>query len=312
MIEQLLAEHVLATVFIAVLVHQLGIPVPAFPVLIWAGAVAFGDPLLLACAFLLSMVAGTAGNLPWYWAGRRYGYRVLKLVCRVALSPDSCVRQTETLFERRGPAMLVMARFLPGLETVAPPLAGALRVEMPVFLLYDSAGSALRSGAGLALGLVFHDQIGRLLDRFAALGTNATLILGALLIGYVAYRFLRRRLFLRSLRAARVSVQELYEMMRRGDHPVVLDVRTRAHRRLDGRQIPGAHPVDLDALERTLAEVPRDRDVVVYCACPNEATAAKVALQLRARGFRRVRPLAGGIDAWASAGLAVERAGERL
>jgi rhodanese-related sulfurtransferase len=98
--------------------------------------------------------------------------------------------------------------------------------------------------------------------------------------------------------------------MTRGDDPVVLDVRTRAHRRLDGRQIPGAHAVDLDALEHTLAEVPRERDVVVYCACPNEATAAKVALQLRARGFRRVRPLSGGIDAWASAGLALESVAE--
>src|SRR4030095_9148976 len=114
----------------------------------------------------------------------------------------------------------------------------------------------------------------------------------------------------RSLRAAGISAHELDELMTRGDDPVVLDVRTRAHRRLDGRQIPGAHAVDLDALESTLAQVQRERDVVVYCACPNEATAAKVALQLRARGFRRVRPLSGGIDAWASAGLAVERVAE--
>jgi len=290
-----------------VLVHQLGIPIPAFPVLIWAGAVAFGDPLLLAQAFVVSTVAGAAGNVPWYLAGRRYGYRVLKLLCRISLSPDSCVRRTEVVFERRGPAILVVARFLPGFETVAPPLAGALRVKAPAFLLYDSAGSALRSGVGLGLGVAFHHQIGRLLDWLAALGTNAMLIVGALLLGYAAYRFLQRRRFLRSLRTARVSVRELYDMMSRGEQPVVLDVRTRAHRRLDGRQIPSAHPVDLDALEQTLARVPRDRDVVVYCACPNEVTAAKVALQLRARGLRKVRPLAGGIDAWVSAGLAVDR-----
>lgn len=216
------------------------------------------------------------------------------------------MRQTEVVFERRGPAMLVVARFLPGFETVAPPLAGALRVRAPAFLLYDSAGSALRSGVGLGLGVAFHHEIGWLLDWLAALGRNAMLIVGALLLGYVAYRFLRRRRFLRSLRTARVSVRELYDMMNRGEQPVVLDVRTRAHRRVDGRQIPGAHPVDLDALEQTLARVPRDRDVVVYCACPNEVTAAKVALQLRARGLRKVRPLAGGIDAWVSAGLAVD------
>jgi membrane protein DedA with SNARE-associated domain/rhodanese-related sulfurtransferase len=310
LIEPSLAEHVVATAFAALLVHQLGVPVPAFPVLIWAGAVASGDTLRLGQVFLVTTLAGTVGNLPWYWAGRRYGHRVLKLVCRITLSPDSCVRQTETVFERRGPVMLVIARFLPGFETVAPPLAGALRVALPAFLLYDLAGSALRAGAGLALGVAFRGEISRLLDWLAALGMHASLLVAALLAGYVGYRFRQRRRFLHSLRAARISAHELHDMMARGDDPVVLDVRTRAHRRLDGRQIPGAHAVDLDALEHTLAEVPRERDVVVYCACPNEATAAKVALQLRARGFRRVRPLSGGIDAWASAGLALERVAE--
>jgi membrane protein DedA with SNARE-associated domain/rhodanese-related sulfurtransferase len=305
-LEQFLAEHVLATLFAAVFVHQLGIPIAAFPVLIWAGAVAVGDSRLLAHAFVLSTVAGTAGTLPWYWAGRRYGYRVLKLICRVTLSPDSCVRQTESAFERRGPAMLLMARFLPGIETVAPRLAGALRLELRTFLLYDAAGSALRAGAGLALGLAFHGEVAWLLARLAHLGGHAMLILGALLGGYVAYRFAQRWRFLRSLKAARISVQELYDLMSRGGNPVVLDVRSRAHRRIDGRQIPGAHAVELEELERMLAGVPRASEVVVYCACPNEATAAKVALQLRARGFRRVRPLAGGIDAWASAGFDVQ------
>ena len=287
--------------------HQLGIPLPAFPVLIWAGAAAWGDALLLPSAFFATTLAGTLGNLPWYWAGRRYGHRVLGLLCRITVAPDSCVRQTETAFERRGPAMLVVARFLPGVETVAPSLAGALRLELPAFLLYDLAGSALRSAAGLALGLAFHDQVGWLIEWLAQLGGQAILLLAGLLAIYLAYRFAQRWLFLRSLRTARVSVQELSGMISRGDDPIVLDVRTRSHRLADGRRIPGARAVDLDALERTLSEVPREREVVVYCACPNEATAAKVALQLRARGFRRVRPLAGGIDAWASAGLAVQR-----
>jgi membrane protein DedA with SNARE-associated domain/rhodanese-related sulfurtransferase len=301
----LLAEHVVLTASAVVLLRQLGIPIPALPVLVWAGAATYGQPTLIAAALVLSTVAGTAGDLPWYWAGRRYGYRVLKLVCRVTISPDSCVRQTETVFERRGPVMLIMARFVPGLGTVAPPLAGALHLDLPRFLVYDAAGGALRGAAAIALGLIFHDQIDWLLDNLAALGSNAAVGVGTLVALYVAYRFLQRWLFLRSLRAARIGVHELYDMMTRGENPVVLDVRTRVHRKLDARQIPGARAVDLDALETTLAEIPRDRDVVVYCACPNEATAAKVAMQLRRRGFRRVRPLAGGIDAWASAGLEV-------
>ena len=302
-----LGEHVLPTLFGALLAHQLGIPIPAFPLLIWAGAVSYGDPLQVAQAFVTATLAGVVGDLPWYFAGRRYGYRILKLVCKVTLSPDSCVRQTESAFDRRGPSMLVVSRFLPGIETVAPPLAGALALPVGRFILYDAAGSALRAAGGLALGLVFHGEVGWLLDRLTALGTNAVLLLGVLLGGYVAWRFAQRWRFLRSLRTARISVHELNDMMSRGEDPVVLDVRTAAHRRLDGRQIPGAHPVDLDALESTLERVPRDGEVVVYCACPNEATAAKVALKLRARGFRRVRPLGGGIDAWMSAGLAVER-----
>jgi len=206
---------------------------------------------------------------------------------------------------------LLTARLLPVVATVAAPLAGALRLELRTFFLYDAAGSALRAAAGLALGLVFHDEVAWLLDRLAQLGGHAMLALGVLLGGYVAYRFAQRWRFLRSLKAARISVQELYDLMSGGGNPVVLDVRSSAHRRIDGRSIPGAHAVDLEELERTLAGIARDSEVVVYCACPNEATAAKVALQLRARGFRRVRPLAGGIDAWVSAGFDIRHTDQR-
>ncbi len=288
------------------LVHQLGLPVPAFTLLLWAGSRALDDVQLALSAFVLSVIAGTAGNLPWYWAGRRYGHRVLGLACRITLSPDSCVRQAETSFERRGPALLVIARFLPALETLAPPLAGALRIGTPAFLAYDAAGGALWTMAGLALGVAFRGQIDWLLDWLVQLGEGALALVGVLIAGYVAYRLLQRWLFLRSLKIARISAQELNVMIRRGDKPLVLDVRTRANRRVDARQIPGALAVDLDDVERTLADVARDQEVVVYCACPNEATAAKVALQLRGQGFRHVRPLAGGIDAWVSAGLAVD------
>lgn len=289
-----------------VLLEQLGAPIPALPVLLLAGAKAIDDPLYGVYALALSIFACTVGDLAWFWAGRRYGYRVLKLLCRVSLSPDSCVRQTESTYERRGVATLVVAKFVPGLATVAPPVAGALGLKISSFLLFNGAGAALYCGAGLILGLLFHGQIDWLLDRLTDLGGRAFLVIVVLLALYVAYRWWDRWRFLKSLRTARVSVDELYEMMNRGDDPIVLDVRSRTHRELDGRRIPGARPVDLDDLTHTLAEIPRDRDVVVYCACPNEATAVKVAMLLRDRGIRRVRPLAGGIDAWVAAGLAIE------
>lgn len=303
---QFFAEYGLAAVFGVVLLEQLGAPLPAFPVLMFAGAMAIENPLYGVYALAAAIVASTVGDLAWFWAGRRYGHCVLKTLCRVSLSPDSCVRQTETTFERRGVATLVIAKFLPGLSTVAPPVAGALGLKTSTFLLFNGAGAALWAGAGLILGLLFSDQIDWLLDRLSALGGYALIVIGVLFALYVAYRWWDRWRFLKSLQTARISVDELYEMMTRGDEPIVLDVRSRTHRELDGRRIPGARGVDLDDLERTLSEIPHDRDVVVYCACPNDASAVKVAMLLRDRGIHRVRPLAGGIDAWHAAGLDLE------
>jgi membrane protein DedA with SNARE-associated domain/rhodanese-related sulfurtransferase len=286
-----------------VLVQQLGAPIPAWPLLVLAGARAAVDPLYGVAAIAVATLASIAGSLPWVWAGRRYGHRVLKLVCRVSLSPDSCVRQSENLFERHGAASLLVAKFVPGLGHVAPPLAGAFRYRTASFLLYFGAGSVLGALAPLVLGLAFHAQIDRLVDWLSALGGPA---LAAILVAvalYVAYRWWVRRQFLKALRAARIGVSELKEMIGRGEAPLVLDVRSRTHRQLDARMIPGARPVDLDDLEALLAEIPADGNVVVYCACPNDATAVKVAMLLRRRGIRQVRPLAGGFDAWVSAGL---------
>ena len=285
------------------LVQQLGAPIPAWPLLVLAGAQAAADSYYGVASVGVATLASIAGSLPWLWAGRRYGYRVLKLVCRVSLSPDSCVRQSENLFERYGAAALLAAKFVPGLGHVAPPLAGAFRFRSASFVLYFGAGSALAALAPLLLGLAFHAQIDRLVDWLTALGGPALVAVLIALALYVAYRWWVRRQFLKALRAARIGVAELQEMIGRGEAPIVLDVRSRTHRQLDARIIPGARPADLDNLEAALAEIPAGREVVVYCACPNDATAVRVAMLLRRRGIRQVRPLAGGFDAWVSAGL---------
>lgn len=303
---QFFAEYGLAAVFGFVLLEQLGAPIPALPVVLLAGAKAAEDPVRGVYALAVAILACTVADSAWFWAGRRYGYRVLKLLCRVAISPDSCVSRTEGAYQRRGVATLVIAKFVPGLATVAPPVAGALGLATSSFLLFNALGAALWAGAALALGLVFHGQIDWLMQGLAELGGYATLLLAVLLALYIAWRVWDRWRFLRTLRMARVSVDELYEMMNRGEEPMVLDVRSRAHRLLDGRSIPGALAVDLDDLDGALAEIPRDREVVVYCACPNEASAVKVALALRARGIHRVRPLAGGIEAWVAAGMEID------
>jgi membrane protein DedA with SNARE-associated domain/rhodanese-related sulfurtransferase len=301
------AEYGLLLMFSVVLVEQLGVPVPAMPVLLFAGAKAAEDPLYGAIALALATLACMIADLAWYAAGRRYGHGVLKLLCRVSLSPDACVRQTESTFEKRGVATLLIAKFVPGLATVAPPVAGALGLKASSFLIFNGAGSALYCGTGIVLGLLFHDQIDWLLERLVTLGTRAMAMLGVLLALYIAYRWWDRYRFVKSLDAGRISVDELSRMMDAGEKPIVLDVRSRVHREIDGRRIPGAVHVDINALEAALEGIPRDRDVVVYCACPNEVTAVKVAMQLRERGIRRVRPLLGGIDAWVLAGFEIER-----
>ena len=292
----------LVTVFAVVLLQALGAPIPASPLLILAGAMAMEDPLHGIYALALAVAGSGIGSVPWFYAGRRHGYRVLKLVCRVTLSPDSCVRRTESAFERYGVASLVVAKFIPGFARVAPPLAGALRTRLVPFLIYSGAGAALWAGSALVLGLLFYEQIDWLLGRLADMGGLALVVLAGLLALYVAWRLVDRWRFLRSVRAARIGVTELYAMITKGDAPIILDVRSRTHRVLDGRSIPGAKPVDPDRLDETLVTSWREQEVIVYCACPNEATAFKVAQMLRSRGIRRVRPLAGGIDAWVDAG----------
>jgi membrane protein DedA with SNARE-associated domain/rhodanese-related sulfurtransferase len=283
-----------------VLVQQLGAPIPATPVLMLAGAHAAADPLYGVYALGLAMVASALGSLPWFWAGKRYGFRVLKLVCRISLSPDSCVRQTENLFQRYGAAALVVAKFIPGLARVGPPLAGTFRFGTAAFLLFYGAGNALWAGTGLLAGLVLHDEIAWLMDWLAIYSGHGLLIILGIVALYIGYRWLARRRFLNSLRASRVGVAELKSMIERGEDPIVLDVRSRTHRQLDPRMLPGARAVDLDDLDAALPQIPSGRDVVVYCACPNDATAVKVAMLLMRRGIGRVRPLAGGFDAWVS------------
>jgi len=183
------ADYGLPIIFGAVLVQQLGVPIPVFPLLILAGAQAFVDPVHGIWALALSVLASSLGNYAWFRAGRRYGYRVLKAVCRMSLSQDSCVSQTESAFERYGPGTLVIARFLPGLGMVAPPLAGGVGLETSTFLLFNGVGSMLWAAAGLALGWAFHAQVESLLDALATLGNQALVLVPVLVALYVAVGF---------------------------------------------------------------------------------------------------------------------------
>jgi len=262
----LLAQYGVLLVFVCALLEQLGAPIPAIPILIVAGALAAGGHLSVLQAFAAAMVGAVFADVVWYAAGRRYGHRVLRLLCRLSLSPDSCVRQTERFFIRWGVGSLVVAKFVPGLSTVAPPLAGAMGLRPGAFMVFNSLGAAVWAGSALLLGWLLADQIDSLIEFLARMGGYALSALAALLALYMVVKWWERHRFLEQLRAARIGVEDLYGMIKRGETPLVLDVRSEAALGLDRRRIPGALMVDPDAPDTHLVELPRDQEIIIYCS----------------------------------------------
>lgn len=253
-------------------------------------------------SFGSAVAGGLFGDSIWYAAGRRHGFRVLRLLCRLSLSQDSCVRRTEDFFFKRGIRILLIARFVPGLSVVSVPMSGVAAVPFMRFALHDLLGVMLWVGAGLLLGYVFADQVDALLAMLQRFGLDFGAAVLLVLAGFVVYRGWRRRRLLKDLKMCRISIDELYAMMSAGAAPLVIDVRSNEGRTHDPWLIPGARTVDLDRLEHEIEGLTRGQQVVLYCACPNEISAARVAQRMRALGFEDVRPLLGGIEAWRAAG----------
>lgn len=263
---QLLAQHGVLLVFASVFVAQVGIPVPAVPVLIVAGAFVGNGQLSLAPVLVVAVIASLCGDTPWYYAGRRFGYGILRTLCRIAIEPDSCVKQTESIFERWGAPSLMVAKFIPGFATVAPPLAGTLKLPLPRFLAYSAVAALLWAGVPVITGMVLHAEVQWAITRLEDMGLGALLLLGAIVTLYAAVKATERYLLIRFLRMVRITVGELRAAISGGAKPVVLDVRSASARRYDPRRIPGAIAVDINQPERHLAAVSPDEDVIVYCS----------------------------------------------
>jgi membrane protein DedA with SNARE-associated domain len=259
-----LTQYGLALVFANVLITQLGAPLPAIPTLIVAGAFAQQGHWPAAAVVGIAVVASLFGDLPWFYAGRRYGNRALNALCRIAIEPDSCVRQTENIFGRWGPPSLMFAKFIPGFATVAPPIAGAFRLALAPFLVYSAIGALLWAGAAVAVGVIFHAEVDSAIRLAAEMGGWAVLAIGVIAGFYIAVKWLERWFLVRFLRMVRITVDELHDQMQSGAPPVILDARSAAARKLDPRRIPGAVIVDANA-PALHADVRPDRDVVVYC-----------------------------------------------
>ncbi|MEP7296259.1 MAG: VTT domain-containing protein [Burkholderiales bacterium] len=304
----LLTQHDLVAVFVVVLAATIGVPIPALPVLLFAGVQAAEDAAYGFEALGLATLASMLSAGTWFAAGRRFGRRVLALLCRVSISPDTCVRKNEVSFAKRGALTLVIAKFVPGLSLVAPPLAGALGMRASQFFLFSTVGAALWAGAGIAAGLIFHAQISQVVAALGRLGGPAILIVAGLLVLYVAWRSWTRWRVARALAGAdKIAASELATLIREGPKPIIIDVRSRGLASASSLRLPGALNIDLASLPLiSLDEWPETAAVVTYCDCPNDASAVKAAQILGQRG-RRSRVLIGGLDGWSQAGHPTER-----
>lgn len=297
-IDHFLAHYGLTIVFGAVFVEQMGIPIPAMPWLLAVGALSATGRSSAILAIGLTVIACLIADGFWFYLGRYRGNRVLGFLCRISLEPDSCVRRTQNMFTRYGLGSLVIAKFLPGLSTVAPPLAGVSRMSTARFLFFDGLGSLLYGAGCVLLGYCFTNQIQQITEALASIGGKALGLLAVLAGGYIAIKYWQRQRLLRELRTARITVSDLRQKQEAGETLTILDLRSTAALEEDPVIIPGAIHTSLDDIEKGNHQLPRDREIIVYCSCPNEATAARVALLLQRNGFKNVRPLLGGIDAW--------------
>ena len=313
----LLVTHGVALVFVATLAARLGAPVPAVPFLIVAGALSVGGQLSFAGAVAAALAGNLIGDAAWFWAGRRWGYRVLRLLCRISLSADSCVQRSESILGRWGGASLIAAKFVPGVSVVAPPLAGALRMSYTRFLAYETLAALIWTLVFLLVGRLFHAAVADVLAVLANVGLVAMALLALALAAFVGWRYRLRRIALRGEDIERVEVEALRDALAGGAAaaPVVIDVRGADARALDARRIPGAVGIELARLPDALGPLSalvEGRELVLFCDCPDDASAVAAARALIAAGLPRVRVLAGGLDAWTAAHAAAAPSPESL
>jgi membrane protein DedA with SNARE-associated domain/rhodanese-related sulfurtransferase len=294
----LLIAHGAALVFLVTLAARIGVPVPAAPLLVVAGGVATAGQLSFAACLAAAVVANLLGDAVWYQAGRWRGHRVMKWLCRISLSPDTCVRQSEGILARWGGGSLVAAKFVPGVSVVAAPMAGALGMSWTRFVAFDLGAGLIWSASFMALGAVFAGQIAVVLSLMAEFGALAGVAVAVVLACLVTARYLRRRWTLRDAQAPRIDVRALRERLRRGEALVVIDVRSPVAAAHDPRRIPGALAATLAELSALAAGLPRDREIVLYCNCPNEVSALRGVRILADHGLHRTSALLGGLQSW--------------
>ena len=303
---EVLLQHGVVVLFLWAFVVQAGVPAPAVPMVLGAGVLSGSGQMHLALAVAAAMAATLGADVLWYALGRSLGARVLGTLCRFSLDPDSLIRHAKERFLAHRLRYLVLAKFLPGLNPLAAGLAGVVPIRPERFLLYAAAGAFLWAGTWITLGYVCSDVISLMATRAARLGMPLAIVIAAVLIAYLVLKYARRQRFLRHLRKARITPMELKRRLDAGDQLVIVDLRTALDIETAPCGIPGACRIAPEALQHPHHLIPRDSEVVFYCAEPREATSARMALRLASKGFKNIHPLSGGLEGWRQAGFAVE------
>jgi membrane protein DedA with SNARE-associated domain/rhodanese-related sulfurtransferase len=299
--------HAYAILFCWVLVEQLGVPIPSIPLLLTAGTLSATHRISFVTSLSAVIIACIISDSSWYGLGRRYGARVIRLLCKMSLEASTCVSKTESYFTRRGGETLLFAKFVPGLSTVSAPIAGQTGMPYSRFLLYDLSGTLLWSLSFLLAGRFFGDLAKRSQAFFGLLSHFAAAVFILMVVGFLIHRVVKQRRFLDQVRELRLDPAELKAMLDEAAvdgsiQPFIVDLRHPLDYLPDPRVLPGAVRIGPSELALHAERIPRDRDVILYCTCPSEETSAKVALQLHRLGITRVRPLRGGFDGWKQAG----------
>jgi len=260
-----LVQHGYAVVFFWVFAEQAGIPVPSVPLLLTAGALSAEGKISFYLLLGLTFFGAFISDVMWFQLGRSQGGRMLSLLCRISLEPDSCVKNTESLFVRRGASSLLISKFLPGLNTVAQPMAGIVRLSWFRFLVYDICGTLFWAGAVLIAGRLFHRQIEDVLALLRRTGASILALAVLAAVAWIAFKYVQRRRFIHRLRVSRISPEELKEEIDSGLPVVVVDLRNRVAIEGDALQIAGALRLTPEQIEDRHVEIPRDRDIILYC-----------------------------------------------
>jgi membrane protein DedA with SNARE-associated domain/rhodanese-related sulfurtransferase len=300
---QFVVRHGYMMVFAWVLFEQAGLPIPSAPMLLAAGALSWAHRMNLGMAIVFAVLGSVASDSMWYEIGRQKGVRVLQFLCKISLEPDSCVRKTQVSFTRNGPRVLLVAKFIPGLNAMAAPLSGIIKMGWQKFLLFDTLGALGWVTVFTITGYTFSGELERIAAGSAYFGEWLVVFLVAGFAGYILWKFYHRQKFLRKLKIARITPEELKGKLDAGEDVLIVDLRHSLEFDANPETIPGALHVDAAELEEAYEVIPRDREIVLFCACPNEVTAARLALLLRSKGITRIRPLSEGYEGWRSRGF---------